>query len=109
MAYPKPAFKVTLDEQDVTGKIASRLVSMTLAECRGEDSDQLDIVLNDSDGLLAFPRLGARINVQIGWADTGLVDKGVFTVDEIEYSGAPDLLTLRARTATAGAGERFGI
>jgi phage protein D len=38
--------------------------------------------------------------VQIGWADTGLVDKGLFTVDEIEHSGAPDVLTLRARTAS---------
>jgi phage protein D len=100
MAYLQPAFKITLDERDVTGKIAPRLVSLTLAECRGEDSDQLDIVLSDADGKLALPRLGARINVQIGWADTGLVDKGIFTVDEIECSGTPDVMILRARTAS---------
>lgn len=100
MTYPIPAFKITLDGQDITGKFASRLVSLTLTECRGEESDQLDITLTDADGQLAIPPRGARINVQIGWADTGLVDKGVFTVDEVEHSGTPDLLTLRARTAS---------
>lgn len=98
MSYPTPAFRVTLDGQDITGKIAPRLVSLTLAECRGEDSDQLDLTLSDADGQLAIPPRGARINLQIGWADTGLVDKGVFTVDEVEHRGTPDLLTLRART-----------
>jgi phage protein D len=47
-----------------------------------------------------MPSKGARIHVQIGWQESGLVDKGVFTVDEIEHSGAPDVLTLRARTAS---------
>nr|WP_253273761.1 contractile injection system protein, VgrG/Pvc8 family [Collimonas arenae] len=61
---------------------------------------ELNITLSDTDGQLAIPPKGARINVQIGWADSGLVDKGIFTVDEIEHSGAPDVLTLRARTAS---------
>jgi len=100
MAYPTAAFRVTLDDQDVTGKIAPRLVSLTLTECRGDDSDQLDLTLTDADGQLAIPPRGARINVQIGWSDTGLVDKGIFTVDEVEHSGTPDVLTLRARTAS---------
>lgn len=99
MSYPTPAFKITLDDQDITAKFAPRLVSLSLSECRGEESDQLDITLTDADGQLAIPRRGARINVQIGWTDSGLVDKGLFTVDEVEHSGTPDLLTLRARTA----------
>jgi len=99
MTYPIPAFRVTLDDQDITGKIAPRLVNLTLTECRGEDSDQLDLTLDDADGQLAIPPRGARINLQIGWADTGLVDKGTFTVDEVEHTGTPDTITLRARTA----------
>lgn len=100
MNYPAPAFRITLDERDITGKIAPRLVSLNLTECRGEESDQLDLVLDDTDGQLAIPPRGARISLQIGWADTGLVDKGNFTVDEVEHSGAPDTITLRARTAS---------
>jgi uncharacterized protein len=94
-----PAFRVTLDGQDLTGKIAPRLVSLTLTEARNNEVDQLDIVLDDSDGQLAIPSRGVKIALQIGWDDTGLVDKGNFTVDEVEHSGAPDLITLRARTA----------
>jgi len=100
MGYPIPAFKITLDGRDLTAKFASRLVSLNLTECRSDNADELTITLSDTDGQLAVPSKGARINVQIGWQDSGLVDKGVFTVDEIEHSGAPDVLTLRARTAS---------
>jgi phage protein D len=37
--------------------------------------------------------------VSLGWQSTGLVDMGKFTVDEVEHSGAPDTITLRARAA----------
>lgn len=100
MSYPIPAFSVTLDEQDITGKIAPRLISLTLTECRGDDADQLDIQLDDSDGKLAIPPRGAKIALQIGWKGSALVNKGGFTVDEVEHSGAPDTITLRARTAS---------
>ncbi|PRC90985.1 phage late control D family protein [Solimicrobium silvestre] len=97
--YPSPGFLITLDEQDITGKIAPRLVSLTLTECAGDDSDQLDLTLSDADGKLAIPPRGAKINLHIGWAQDGLVNKGEFTVDEVEHSGTPDQITLRARTA----------
>ncbi|MEO6921958.1 MAG: contractile injection system protein, VgrG/Pvc8 family [Collimonas sp.] len=100
MDYPIPAFKITLDGQDITGKFAPRLVSLDLNECRSDSADELSITLSDTDGQLSLPAKGARINVQIGWQESGLVDKGIFTVDEIEHSGAPDVLTLRARTAS---------
>lgn len=95
-----PAFSVTLDEHDITSKIAPRLISLTLTECRGDDADQLDIQLDDSDGKLTIPPRGAKIALQIGWKGSALVNKGGFTVDEVEHSGAPDTITLRARTAS---------
>lgn len=100
MDYPIPAFKITLDGLDITTKFAPRLVSLDLTECRSDSADELSITLSDTDGQLAIPSKGARINVQIGWQASGLVDKGIFTVDEIEHSGTPDVLTLRARTAS---------
>ncbi|MGH8412076.1 MAG: contractile injection system protein, VgrG/Pvc8 family, partial [Pseudomonas sp.] len=39
------------------------------------------------------------VRLWLGWSDTGLVDKGTYTVDEIEHSGAPDMLSIRARSA----------
>lgn len=95
----KPAFRITLDGTDLTPKIKPRLISLTLTECRGNEADQLDLTLDDADGKLAIPPRGAQIALMIGWAGQAMVDKGTFTVDEAEHSGAPDQIIIRARTA----------
>lgn len=99
-----PDWRVTLEGQDLTGKLRPRLVSLSLSEKRDEEADQLDIVLEDTDGGLALPRPGAVLTLAIGWKQgrdvtPGLVGKGSFKVDEIEHSGPPDTITLRARSA----------
>jgi phage protein D len=99
MSHPIPAFKITLDERDLTETIRPRLVSLTLTEHRNDDSDECDIVIDDTDGMVALPPKGAQINVHIGWKQTGLVDKGTFTVSDVAHSGPPDVITLRARSA----------
>ena len=94
-----PAWRVTLDGKDLSAKIAPRLQSLRITEARSEDVDQLDIVISDHDGQLAIPRKGVVLTVALGWLDSGLVEKGRFIVDEVEHSGAPDILTIRARSA----------
>lgn len=96
---PTPIYRITLDGRDITPKVEPRLESLTLADNRGFEADQLDITLDDSDGQLDIPSRGATLELAIGWAHSGLVDKGSFTVDEIEHSGAPDKLQIRARSA----------
>jgi phage protein D len=109
MKQPTPEYQITLDGRDLTSKIAPRLISLSLSESRSDEADQLDISLEDSDGLLAIPPRGAVLRVAFGWSDTGIVDKGSFTVDETEHAGAPDTLTIRARSAslTKELGERI--
>lgn len=92
-------YRIRVDGADLTDRLQGRLISWTLTDNRGFEVDQLDLTLNDADGALAFPARGAEIRFEIGWTDTGMVDKGSFTVDEIEHHGAPDVLTLRARSA----------
>lgn len=94
-----PDYAITVDGVDKSGGIKKRLMSLTLTDNRGFEADQLDIELDDSDGQLVLPRRGAKIAVALGWQGSALIDKGVFTVDEIEHSGAPDKLTIRARSA----------
>jgi phage protein D len=98
-AYPVPAFRLTVDGQDIAQLISPRLMSLDLTDNRGIEADQLSITLSDHDGLLAIPPTGAVIRLWLGWSDTGLVDKGTYTVDETEHSGAPDVLSIRARSA----------
>ncbi len=107
----EPDWRVTLDGEDLTSKIAPRLISLRLTERLSETSDQLDIVMHDHDGALEIPTHGQIINVQMGWkrgseVTTGLVDKGSFKVDEAEHSGPPDIITIRARSANLDSGYR---
>ena len=98
-SYPKPICRVVVNGRDITLDIEERLVSIELTDNRGMEADQLDITLSDHDGLLAIPPRGATVRLWLGWSDTGLVDKGSYTVDETEHSGAPDVLNIRARSA----------
>lgn len=98
-AYPVPLFRLTVDGHDIAQLISPRLMSLELTDNRGVEADQLSITLSDHDGLLSIPPKGAVLRLWLGWSDTGLVDKGTYTVDEIEHSGAPDVLSIRARSA----------
>ncbi len=100
MRVPCPSYRLTLEDQEITASVASRLLRLTLTEYRLQEADQLDIVLADPQHTLAIPERGGKLHVWLGWKDTGLIHKGHFTVDEIEYSGPPDTLTVRARSAT---------
>ncbi|CDH06421.1 putative phage protein (D protein) (modular protein) [Xenorhabdus bovienii str. oregonense] len=95
----KPAFRLEINKQDISGKIQSRLMSLTLTDNRGLESDQLDIELDDADGMLKLPRRGDILILELGWHGQSLTPKGKFVVDEIEHTGAPDRLTIRARSA----------
>ncbi|KRC85435.1 late control protein [Achromobacter sp. Root83] len=101
--HPAPQWRVIVDGKDMTDKVAPRLMSLSITECRSDQADQLDLVLDDADGRLALPRRGVSVRVYLGWnGPRGLVDKGTFEVDEVEFSGPPDTITLRARSADMG-------
>lgn len=98
-SQPTPRYQVLVDGADVTPVIRPRLQSLTITDNRGFEADTLDLVLDDSDGKLDLPRRGASVRVLLGWEGGSLYDKGTYTVDEIEHSGTPDLLTIRAKSA----------
>ncbi|MBA7864454.1 phage late control D family protein [Enterobacter hormaechei] len=94
-----PAFMLKLDNDDITQDFSDRLISLTMTDNRGFEADQLDIVLDDTDGQIALPPRGATLTLWLGWQGAALIKKGMFTVDEIEHRGAPDTLTIRGRSA----------
>ena len=98
-AHRAPAYLLTLGGRDITHNLAGFVMSLTLAETRGDEADQLDIELDDSSGRLALPPKGEKLALQLGWQGRPLVDKGEFVIDEVEHRGAPDVLCIRARSA----------
>lgn len=95
---PRPDFNVEVGGQVLT-VVNDRVMSLSLTDNRGLTADTVEIVLDDSDGKLALPPRGTEIRVAMGWKGQPLVFKGSFTVDEITYQGAPDTLTISARSA----------
>lgn len=100
----RPLWRIRVDGVDITATLDSRLVSLTHTDNRGMEADQLDLTLDDADGRLQLPPRGAVLALALGWEGEGLTDKGTFTVDEVEHSGAPDQVTIRARSADLRAG-----
>ncbi|WP_318592368.1 phage late control D family protein [Enterobacter asburiae] len=94
-----PDFMLKLDDRDITQNFSHRLISLTMTDKRGLEADQLDIVLDDSDGLLDLPVRGARLSLWLGWEGTPLEEKGDFTIDAIQFQGAPDTLTIQGFSA----------
>ena len=104
--HAAPTYRLVVDGRDITPTVNARLISLGLLEARGDEADTLDLSLSDHDGALALPPKGARITLALGWLGRPLVEKGAFVVDEVEHSGAPDVVTIRARAADLGAALR---
>lgn len=95
----QPHYQILVNGQDISDKIRPRLIRLTITDNRRFETDTVEIELDDSDGKLAFPAKGATMQVFIGWQGRSLVDKGTFTIDELEHAGPPDTLTLRGKAA----------
>lgn len=100
----RAAAQLTADGADIAAGIDGRLISLQLTESREDGADKLEVVLDNADGRIAPLRKGAVLGLKLGWLQgsevtTGLVDKGRFTVDEVEKSGPPNIVTIRARSA----------
>ncbi|MCP9269462.1 contractile injection system protein, VgrG/Pvc8 family [Xenorhabdus sp. XENO-1] len=93
------AFSLESNNKDISALIQSRLISLTMTDNPGLESDELYIELDDSDKMLRLPSRGDILTLKLGWHRCLLTPKGKFVVDEIGHSGPPDRLTIRARSA----------
>ncbi len=94
-----PDFRILADSQDITDRIRDRLLSLRITDEAGVKSDTVEIALDDRDALLIWPRHGAELEVSLGYRQTGLVRLGLYVVDEVEHSGPPNTLTIRAKAS----------
>lgn len=94
-----PDYRISADGKDLTDHIRDRLIRMTLTDVSGVVSDTLEIELDDRVPHIDLPRTGIKLEVSIGYKETGLNLKGLYVVDEPVLSGPPDKLTIRARSA----------
>nr|VFK12740.1 MAG: hypothetical protein BECKLFY1418C_GA0070996_100165 [Candidatus Kentron sp. LFY] len=94
-----PAFRIFADSSEITGAIRDRLISLSVTDEAGNHSDTVEIRLDDRDGIIELPRKGAELEVLMGYRESGLVEMGLFTVDEVELTGPPDTMVVRGKAA----------
>ncbi|MCY4584883.1 MAG: contractile injection system protein, VgrG/Pvc8 family [Bryobacterales bacterium] len=106
-----PQFRIIVDRhQDVTAAIRERLLSLRVSDEEGYNSDAVEIRLDDRGGTVDLPRRGAELTVELGYDKVpeaerrnglkpGRVRMGRYTVDEVELSGPPATLAIRAKAA----------
>jgi len=94
-----PVCIITANNQPLNALISSRIISVTVTDNRANEADELSIVLDDSDGALELPKRGVKLNCKMGYLGEDIHDKGDFVVDETEWSGTPDLITVKASSA----------
>lgn len=95
-----PNFRVVANSEDITATIADRLKSLRITDEAGTTADTLEISLADHDPEqpIAMPPTGAELEVFMGYG-LDLKRMGLFICDEIELSGPPNEMVIRARAA----------
>ena len=94
-----PVYEVHANNNDITAAIRHRLLSLRVTDETGYQSNAVEIQLDDRGGAIHLPRKGAALKVELGYKETGTARMGSYTVDEVELSGPPDTLTIRAKAA----------
>lgn len=95
-----PTFRLEANSEDITSKIMARFISLRLTDEAGMDSDMLEVTLADHDPAdpIAIPPTGAELRVFLGY-EGQTTDKGLYIVDEVELSGWPGQMCIRAKAA----------
>lgn len=101
MNVRQPKFKIEYAGKNITDDITRYLISVTYTDHSEGESDEVEVRLEDSDGLWRsswYPTKGEKVTLSIGYEDQ-LVPCGTFEVDEIQLDGPPDTVSFRALAA----------
>lgn len=101
-----PAFQVIANGADVSATIADRLVSIEVFDEDTGTADRIELVVDDRDGAVSLPDMDARLEVWLGFRETGLSMMGVYAVDGLAGEGMPQMLTISATAADMKSGIR---
>jgi len=99
-----PFYRILADAKDdrdhaaeITERIRDRLVSLTLTDESGLKSDALELILDDRDHAIATPRKGVELRCFLGYRETGVHPMGLYVVDEVDFTGPPARMAIRAK------------
>lgn len=94
-----PLFRITVGGIDITNRFNDRLLSLDLVLHDGHENDTLSLTLDDRGFAIQAPPTDALLHLEMGYAETGLVFMGTYSVDQIEVAGPPYKMGISARAA----------
>lgn len=95
----KPWFEVSADGADFTEAVREGLLSLTVTDVAGQESDAVSIAVAVGNRKLEPPRKGALIKVAMGWENGPRANMGTFTADTPKVSGWPTKISITGRAA----------
>lgn len=94
-----PVLKLTADSKPLNDQVMARIMTLSVTDNKNLDADELTLTLDDHDGALALPKRGVKLQCWLGFEDAGIHDMGIYIVDSSEWSGTPDTISIRAKSA----------
>jgi len=108
VAVPTPAWELTYKGRNITQAIAPDVLSIVYTDALQGESDSLELTLTHVPAGVGraprwmdswFPEKGDRLTLRFGYRDRALLEAGTFEIDEPEFTGPPDQVTLKALAA----------
>ena len=96
----RAVFMVTVAGTNITSTLSPVLVSLSVSDKVGTHSDTATLDLDDTDGRIMLPQIGAPVIVALGWDEGGVRVVFTGTVDEVKSSGSRSngrMLTITAK------------
>jgi phage protein D len=81
-------FMVTVAGTNITTTLMPVLISLSVSDKVGTHSDTASLEIDDTDGRIVLPRIGAPVIVALGWEGEGVRVVFAGTVDEVRSSGS---------------------
>lgn len=98
----QPVWIIEYEKKDISAAIAPYVLQVTYTDNLVGESDELEINIEDRDHRWKnawAPGKGDKISLKIGYLGEKLLPCGDFQVDEIEYNGPPDTVSIRCLAA----------
>jgi phage protein D len=84
----RAVFMVMVAGTNITTTLMPVLISLTVSDKVGTHSDTASLEIDDTDGRIVLPRIGAPVVVALGWEGEGVRVVFTGTVDEVRSSGS---------------------
>ena len=98
----RPIFSVHANGRDITSRLsAGGAISLTVVDGSGLNSDSVQIVIDDKNGRVEAPRTGVTLDVFGGTERRGIRHFGSYIVDQVDFSGYPQQISISAAAADA--------